>query len=881
MKLLFLGSDPRGAALVEWFAAARSGCTVRHHMSVTGAEDALDEQPSLLVTEPHTLDGPLHRWLPQVRPAGPSVVISPHPPGYPPAWWRAYGLAWAPLEGLASVLAQVTESDVPDFGLSDPDRFMARLSALEGAQMGPALRFALHAHLPDAVADGLLAGLQSRPPAAGRLYDGLLDAIGRLGPAGYDLVVHLATQAHHPARVRASAIRVLGDRFDWTAVRTPLEALWEDSPLWRDASAEALIGAALRTARERGPGAESARTQLWAWLEDRRLPPAWRARILRGWAWALQPAITAERLARWGRLPGELGDAARELRDPRSPDGLTYGAAVDLHRADWTPRAAEAWARRGVPDPELLDRAGRSGGPFQRAVVRGATAADGRALLTALAERAEFDPEARRLAVRALGIGPRAQDAPVQLRAWLASQDRQLAEWAVELASELGPSGVPLLTEAALRGPTRALRSRALVGLARDPERQWTVARKLMRSEDAELRAAAFEAGVRATWGRRGALWRWAGADGAAQLARALEGLGLAGAEGLARGLDPEHPLPVRSQAAASLARAVPERWRPDYAERLMDVSAAAAPDTLPSPPAFETEPTGTAVTAVPTGPTAPASPAPAPPPALPRTPEPLPAAPSDSGPPPGPSFRGPQDRSAAPRRPLRSPPPESRPMLSVARARQALNAALEQPDPGYRVLFRLAESSRVPPTVRVQALRHLVAEHPDRSDVRRLVEELLACDVPGVAAAALTGAMQRQDTTLAAMESVVIGSPDPQTRLRALRFVRGRWPKEEARPVLEQALADPSESVRTAALHGLFSSLRYTPADRVERSLINLFQVHEDLRVRVSAAHALGAYGGADAIPALERARGLFGDRTLRDAAVAALGRIQSRLHT
>ncbi|MEM7675222.1 MAG: HEAT repeat domain-containing protein, partial [Myxococcota bacterium] len=189
---------------------------------------------------------------------------------------------------------------------------------------------------------------------------------------------------------------------------------------------------------------------------------------------------------------------------------------------------------------------------------------------------------------------------------------------------------------------------------------------------------------------------------------------------------------------------------------------------------------------------------------------------------------------------------------LSLARAQQALAVALQNGQGGYRALRTLAESARVPDEVRVQALRHIGADFPDR-DVRLVLEAALDSARPEVQTAALGALMVRSDARLMPVARL---ARDPDVpiglRMRAARFLGTRWTNREARSDLEALLDSEHEGLRRVALEGLFPSMCYTPPEKVEARLINLLQSHGVAAVRASAARALGAFGGKAGLAAL-----------------------------
>lgn len=224
----------------------------------------------------------------------------------------------------------------------------------------------------------------------------------------------------------------------------------------------------------------------------------------------------------------------------------------------------------------------------------------------------------------------------------------------------------------------------------------------------------------------------------------------------------------------------------------------------------------------------------------------------------------------------VRPPSPQGARQISLRRASEALTSALRLGRDGYRGLRTLTESGRVPVQVRVQALRHLAADFGDR-DVSPILERAMASDVPGLQNAALSAVMLRRDAALGPLVTLST-RPDVEvaTRVRAVRFMASRFPKAETRASLEALLEAGDPDVRRAALEALFTSMRFVPPDQVEAGLVNILKEHHELEVRVSAARALGAFGGHQAQSALRWAAGFSGDGALKQAAREALERLK-----
>ena len=95
------------------------------------------------------------------------------------------------------------------------------------------------------------------------------------------------------------------------------------------------------------------------------------------------------------------------------------------------------------------------------------------------------------------------------------------------------------------------------------------------------------------------------------------------------------------------------------------------------------------------------------------------------------------------------------------------------------------------------------------------------------------------------------------QSRLRAIRWLGARPDRRATRRYLTPLLDDPDPSLRKAALHAAFSSLRYVPDAGIEEGLCNLVARHEDREARSFALRALGAFGfGERAAQVLSEAR-------------------------
>lgn len=228
---------------------------------------------------------------------------------------------------------------------------------------------------------------------------------------------------------------------------------------------------------------------------------------------------------------------------------------------------------------------------------------------------------------------------------------------------------------------------------------------------------------------------------------------------------------------------------------------------------------------------------------------------------------------------PARPARPEPKPDgITLARAREALQVAIRAGPNGHRGLFVLAASDRVPESVRVQALRRLAADFPDRDDVPKLLARAMRSERTALQAAALGAAMVRDDTSLDVIVHVAHEASDAATRARATRFLGSKWPVREVRTELERLLDSDRNEVRRAALGALFTTTRYVNESRLEQVLINLLENHEEIEVRASAARALGAFGTKKAIRPLAKAGGAVDE--LRKPAAVAIKKIESAAH-
>jgi HEAT repeat protein len=118
------------------------------------------------------------------------------------------------------------------------------------------------------------------------------------------------------------------------------------------------------------------------------------------------------------------------------------------------------------------------------------------------------------------------------------------------------------------------------------------------------------------------------------------------------------------------------------------------------------------------------------------------------------------------------------------------------------------------------------------------------------------------------------------KVRMRAIRHLGAKFPKNETTPILESLLTDPARSVRRSALNALFSSVRQLKSHALEEALMNLLAHHESETVKISAAKALEMFGGESSLEILESfSRGVFLNSEVKTAARSAIAMIRSRL--
>lgn len=211
---------------------------------------------------------------------------------------------------------------------------------------------------------------------------------------------------------------------------------------------------------------------------------------------------------------------------------------------------------------------------------------------------------------------------------------------------------------------------------------------------------------------------------------------------------------------------------------------------------------------------------------------------------------------------------------IPLAEARAALRRAVNSGSDAYREVRSIVESQKTPESIRVAALRVLLERFPGRSSNRLLSRIMLESGRAHLRAWCLKVAVRRPGFPI---EPVLRMAQDPEVaepvRVRATRYLGNRVDKRLVREHLEGLLSSDCGAVAQAALHGLFSTLRYIPASQVEAALCNLLSVHQDPAVCASAARALGVFGRSErSLLALRNAASSWGHPTVRSAARAAL---------
>ena len=707
-------------------------------------------------------------------------------------------------------------------------------------------------------------------PADPDLHRVAVDVAVGLAAVGFDVLARVAESSSAPDDQRVRAIDALAQRAPAPAVSAVVRGLLADSAVAYEA-ADAL----LTVARERGPSgledlvclaeapAVASRLRSDAVAEvARRFSASSVQSKLAEWATSDDPVLADAALAPGPAAISEYADTARSsnrgpaqriqalaaLGREASRDVLVPVLNELLSAKDFSLQAAAVeWCLRrpdvGPAMVGLIDEAG-----FERAALWGASLA-GRAGFEPLSRLAQTAaPEVRADALQLLAVRfDSGRVLPIVHAALLAPADRGsgVGRAAVRAAVQLGRSGHAALRAAVTKGRDPVVRLAALEQLAvhGTPGVRGAAIRRALVDQQADLQAAAIahavllaDDGLSSMLDQIAKSRRTDLAESAlASLTRSGPG-GFAGLAAIAH--HPDWPAALRQRAQATLrarhgSEAVPEAWE-----------------------IAETAPAEAAEARSWSGPTAPAAP---------------------------PGRRALDDREALvvdrPPRPPRSARASRRHrLLPLARATEALQTALDQGRGGFRALRTLADSARVPDEVRVQALRHLAADFPDR-DVRPVLENALRSDRGELRTAALGALMMRDDAPL---EPVAMLARDPATppglRMRAGRFLASRWSKREAAADLERMLDDDHSGVQRVALEGLFPSMHYTPPDRVETHLINILEAHESVDVRASAARALGVFGGPAAVHALAAAGGWVTGGELRAAVRASLDRLRAR---
>ena len=495
--------------------------------------------------------------------------------------------------------------------------------------------------------------------------------------------------------------------------------------------------------------------------------------------------------------------------------------------------AVEWYLRRPGLDPTPALRAAQSDVSLQRAALWGAVLA-GRAGYGSLVHLVSHgEPKIRADALRLLALRFDAGRVLPWVQTMLLGDDPTLAEVAVLAALHQGRSGHALLKQAVAQAPrpeTRRAALEAVVAYAASPVVDAALRRALVDVSPALQQVAMGYAVQRATRDDLSALLEQVVEARRFDLAEAavigLSEGGPGGFLGLARiADDAAWPIGLRRRAY--------DRLPIDGAHDLIPARPAEAWEAADTAPVVAAEDPSVDGWSKPTAPIASQG----------RRTREDPEAVTWSG-------------STAPSRaPARSGSDGRARVIPLARAREALQTALSQGRQGFRVLKTLADSSRVPAEVRVQAIRHLAADFVEPA-VRPVLEAALASDAADIQAAALGALMARDDVQRAPVASLALRSESPAgLRMRAGRFLASRWSKDAVRADLEALLEADHSGVRRVALEGLFPSMHYTPEEQVETRLINLFENHPSLDVRGSAARALGAFGAKAAVTALGRA--------------------------
>jgi HEAT repeat protein len=215
--------------------------------------------------------------------------------------------------------------------------------------------------------------------------------------------------------------------------------------------------------------------------------------------------------------------------------------------------------------------------------------------------------------------------------------------------------------------------------------------------------------------------------------------------------------------------------------------------------------------------------------------------------------------------------------VAGTAEAADALGDALADPDraapaaagvgllPAATALEVLLPRLEAPGAPEREELLAALPPLPDRASAERVAALLADPDeeVRAVAAVVLARAREEADVR----ELLVRRLADPATRAGAAQAL-GRLPGGGC-DLLVDLLADPDAAVRRAAAEGIARC----PVPEVRAAAASALERETDPQVKRSLVAALGAAGGAEAVPALaELTRG--GESGLRFAAVRALGR-------
>lgn len=576
--------------------------------------------------------------------------------------------------------------------------------------------------------------------------------------------------------------------------------------------------------------------------------------------------------------------SARALADP-----------VGSNRMDRTKRGLPSAPTRPASAPELRDAVAAGLDPMvaletfeahERAILAGAARAGGTALY-ALATRARG--WIRGAALVSLAVKERSLRAVEAVREAALDGDRTLAEQGLRAALSLGEDGARVLLETSSRARSPGTRARAIEQLSvlldgprlqeslraswRDPslEVRQAVLRSWVRSVGAPARERLPALLRRCPEGERSVLVE-AALAGALDLGEA--GLGIV----LALAGDAALPDGARRSAHAALERTDgPKMLETSASRRLGDGStigfaavahrpiARAVPDAEPF---FEAAPSASM----------------APPTVAEAVYEPCAEEEDEVTEPMHPAALGLSLDSevTTPWMPAFEAPTD--PVLLAApygeRARNALDRALASGPEGYATLRAVAASSRVPESIRLEALNHLLERFP-RQLADRWLEGLLRSEAgAAVQDRALRALVERGTARLEAVAAVAEDEGAPlAARLRAIRFLARRSDKRRVRPELDGLLESREPAVANAALLALFGSLRFTPPARREKVLCNLLEAHRDPEVRASAARALGVFGQTErSLEALRNARGPFAHPAVRPAVEAALARRSER---